>query len=72
MQNLRFHTVLHPSTPRCFDTFSRLRDIEPNTNSFLIKFSEDVFLDEYVVNQLGSVKDICHNIQELFQKNIII
>jgi hypothetical protein len=46
--------------------------IEPNTNSFLIKFSEDVFLDEYVVNQLGSVKDICHNIRELFQKNIII
>ena len=26
VQNLRFHTVLHPSTPRCFDTFSRLRD----------------------------------------------
>ena len=28
VQNLRFHTVLHPSTPRCYNTFSRLRDRE--------------------------------------------
>ena len=26
VQNLRFCTVLHPSTPRCYNTFSRLRD----------------------------------------------
>jgi hypothetical protein len=36
VQNLRFHTVLHPSTPRCFDTFSRLRDIKMYFFIFLI------------------------------------
>ena len=42
VQNLRFHTVLHPSTPRCFDTFSRLRDTLTQQYILEYLYNEDI------------------------------